>query len=196
MSAAAVAKPARTSIAYENAPHGPSRDPGGNILLPLKLDKARIALEELLGDGDAHASPAEKALQPVRVTVQGGRFASGAWLQLVLPLLADLLQIALIVILVMFMLLERDELRNRVIRLLGYGRLSLTTTALDEAGERVSRYLSGAVTGFSGTSTVSAPGSTSMSTGVVPIMSPSAWTGRGMLLRMLTLFSALTKQAS
>jgi hypothetical protein len=32
-------------------------------------------------------------------------------------------------------------LRNRVIRLLGYGRLSLTTTALDEAGHRVSRYL-------------------------------------------------------
>ena len=33
------------------------------------------------------------------------------------------------------------ELRNRAIRLLGYGRLSVTTQALDEAGQRVSRYL-------------------------------------------------------
>ena len=57
------------------------------------------------------------------------------------PLLESLFYILLVAILVIFMLLERDELRNRATRLLGYGRLSLTTTALDEAGQRVSRYL-------------------------------------------------------
>jgi hypothetical protein len=57
------------------------------------------------------------------------------------PLLESLFYILLVAILVIFMLLERDELRNRAIRLLGYGRLSLTTLALDEAGQRVSRYL-------------------------------------------------------
>jgi hypothetical protein len=60
---------------------------------------------------------------------------------MVRPLLESLFYILLVAMLVMFMLLERDELRNRAIRLLGYGRLSLTTQALDEAGQRVSRYL-------------------------------------------------------
>jgi predicted PurR-regulated permease PerM len=106
-----------------------------------KLDKLRTAFGPLLGEEDANASPSEKALQPVRVTMQGGRLSPDAWRQLVLPLLAYLLEILLVVMLVVFMLLERDELRNRVIRLLGYGRLSLTTTALDEAGDRVGRYL-------------------------------------------------------
>jgi predicted PurR-regulated permease PerM len=105
-----------------------------------QLDKVRTAFEQLLGEEDANASPSEKAVQPVRVMVQGGRFSSGAW-QLVQPLLAAMLQILLVAVLVIFMLLERNELRNRAIRLLGYGRLSLTSQALDEAGQRVSRYL-------------------------------------------------------
>jgi hypothetical protein len=56
-------------------------------------------------------------------------------------MLESLFYILLVAMLVIFMLLERDEVRNRAIRLLGYGRLSLTTQALDEAGQRVSRYL-------------------------------------------------------
>jgi predicted PurR-regulated permease PerM len=47
----------------------------------------------------------------------------------------------LVVILVIFMLLERQQLRNRVIRVVGYGRLTGTTKALDEASQRISRYL-------------------------------------------------------
>ena len=89
---------------------------------------------------NTNAPPAEQVSKPVLVTVQGGIFSSGVW-QLVLPLLESVFHILLVVMLVIFMLLERYELRNRVIRLLGYGRLSLTTTALDEAGHRVSRYL-------------------------------------------------------
>src|SRR6185369_7026133 len=45
------------------------------------------------------------------------------------------------VALVIFILLEREELRNRLIRLFGHGRLAVTTKAFDEAGRRVSRYL-------------------------------------------------------
>jgi len=104
------------------------------------LDKVRATFEQVIGDVNTITPPAEKVAKPVLVTVQGGRFSSGVW-QLVLPLLESLFKILLVVMLVIFMLLERDELRNRVIRLLGYGRLSLTTTALDEAGRRVSRYL-------------------------------------------------------
>ncbi len=39
------------------------------------------------------------------------------------------------------MLLEREELRDRFIRLVGYGDLHRTTIALQEAGSRVGRYL-------------------------------------------------------
>jgi predicted PurR-regulated permease PerM len=40
-----------------------------------------------------------------------------------------------------FMLLQREDLRDRLIRLVGRNRLTLTTRALDDAAERVSRYL-------------------------------------------------------
>ena len=107
------------------------------------LDKIRLEFEQLIGDVPTNAPLVEQARQPVLVTVQGGRFSSGVWQlsPMVRPLLESLFYILLVAILVVFMLLERDELRNRAIRLLGYGRLSLTTQALDEAGQRVSRYL-------------------------------------------------------
>jgi hypothetical protein len=40
------------------------------------------------------------------------------------------------------MLVQRGELRNRIFRLFGAGNLSTTTTAMDDAAQRVSRYLS------------------------------------------------------
>jgi predicted PurR-regulated permease PerM len=47
----------------------------------------------------------------------------------------------LVTLLLVFMLLERQELRNRVIRLVGHTRLAMTTRAMDEASRRISRYL-------------------------------------------------------
>jgi predicted PurR-regulated permease PerM len=107
------------------------------------LDKVRVEFEQLIGDMATNTPTAEQARQPILVTVQDGRFSSGVWQfsPVIRPLLESLVNILLVVTLVIFMLLERDELRNRAIRLLGYGRLSLTTQALDEAGRRVSRYL-------------------------------------------------------
>jgi len=46
-----------------------------------------------------------------------------------------------VVVLVAFMLIQQRELRARVIRLFGSHRLAETTRALDEASERISRYL-------------------------------------------------------
>jgi hypothetical protein len=47
----------------------------------------------------------------------------------------------LVLILLVFMLLQREELRNRLIRLIGQGRMSTTARAMDDAGARVSKYL-------------------------------------------------------
>jgi predicted PurR-regulated permease PerM len=51
------------------------------------------------------------------------------------------LQILIVIIFTVFMLLRRENLRNRFISLAGPQRLSAMTHALDEASERVSRYL-------------------------------------------------------
>jgi hypothetical protein len=48
-----------------------------------------------------------------------------------------------VLLLVICMLVSREDLRNRLIRLAGSGRLVLTTRALDEAGRRIGRYLLG-----------------------------------------------------
>ncbi len=57
------------------------------------------------------------------------------------PWLEPLANAGLVVVLVIFMLLEWQDLRNRLIKLFGYGTLAVTTRAFDEAGSRVSRYL-------------------------------------------------------
>jgi len=48
---------------------------------------------------------------------------------------------ALTLVLAIFMLLKREDLRNRIIRLVGHGRITLTTKAVDDAGHRMSRFL-------------------------------------------------------
>ncbi len=57
------------------------------------------------------------------------------------PMLERFASAGLVIVLVIFMLVQREDLRNRLIRLVGYGRLTFTTSALEEAGQRVSRYL-------------------------------------------------------
>ncbi|WP_287297265.1 AI-2E family transporter [Mesorhizobium sp.] len=57
------------------------------------------------------------------------------------PLISPLASAGLIVVVVIFMLLEREDLRDRFIRLVGYGDLHRTTEALQDAGKRVGRYL-------------------------------------------------------
>jgi predicted PurR-regulated permease PerM len=59
----------------------------------------------------------------------------------VAPWVESLSRAGLVILLVPFMLLARDEMRNRLVRLIGLGRLAVTTRAMDEAGERVTRYL-------------------------------------------------------
>ncbi len=53
-----------------------------------------------------------------------------------------LLSVVLVVVFTFFMLLNREDLRNRFIRLTGHGHLNLMTQAMDDASQRVSRYLS------------------------------------------------------
>jgi predicted PurR-regulated permease PerM len=80
--------------------------------------------------------------EPLPVIVQGDTTWSLGWVSgLVGPAVELLAGAGLVVILVIFMLVQREELRNRLIRLAGKGHVTVTTRALDEAGQRISRYL-------------------------------------------------------
>jgi predicted PurR-regulated permease PerM/serine phosphatase RsbU (regulator of sigma subunit) len=57
------------------------------------------------------------------------------------PLLGPVATAGVVVVFVIFILLYREDLRDRIIRLVSSGDLQRTTEALSEAGERVSRYL-------------------------------------------------------
>lgn len=57
------------------------------------------------------------------------------------PVMASLAGLVLTLVLTVFILLEREALRNRLIRIVGNGHVTATTKALDDVGRRISRYL-------------------------------------------------------
>lgn len=60
---------------------------------------------------------------------------------LLVPVAEVLGGLGLALVLVVFMLLKRENLRDRLIRLAGHGRMTVLTKALDDAGRRISRFL-------------------------------------------------------
>jgi predicted PurR-regulated permease PerM len=101
------------------------------------LEKAQTAVTDVTNELQRESGAARPRQAPTPVVIMSGR--TGLWR---LPtLLEGLGGAAAVVALVVFMLIEREDLRNRIIRLAGYGRLITTTRALDEAGQRISRYL-------------------------------------------------------
>ena len=93
--------------------------------------------------GDSSTRTAPPVASPIPVKVIEGRSAIPQLMQETLSaILSPLGTAALVLLLVIFMLLKREDLRGRLIRLVGQGRISTTTRAMEDAGRRVSRYLS------------------------------------------------------
>jgi predicted PurR-regulated permease PerM len=57
------------------------------------------------------------------------------------PVMEPLARAGIVLVLVIFFLVKREDLRDRFIRLVGRGHVTLTTRALDEAGQRIGRFL-------------------------------------------------------
>jgi predicted PurR-regulated permease PerM len=57
------------------------------------------------------------------------------------PLIGPASTAAVVIVFTIFMLLQREDLRDRLVRLLGSGQMHATVAALDDAAQRVSRYL-------------------------------------------------------
>jgi predicted PurR-regulated permease PerM len=106
------------------------------------LGRVRSSVDEVVDEIQKADTPPRRE-KPMPVVIQG---TDKSPLQTITALTAPLATAGFVGLLVIFMLLERAELRNRLIRLVGYGHLTLTTKALDEAGERISRYLFGQFT--------------------------------------------------
>lgn len=89
------------------------------------------------------AAPAAKSSrpEPLPVEIVSPEKPAEILKDLVLPLIGPLATAGLVVVVVIFMLLEREDLRDRFIRLVGYGDLTRTTQALQDAGRRVGQYL-------------------------------------------------------
>jgi predicted PurR-regulated permease PerM len=100
-------------------------------------------VQDFLDEVEKASQPAQAAPGPV-VRLEPARPSLFAQLQAVVGHFLGAFSAALAVfLLVLCMLVYREDLRNQVIRLAGSGRLVLTTRALDETGRRIGRYLLG-----------------------------------------------------
>ena len=99
--------------------------------------------EQITGSRDQQnqaATPLEE--KPVPVEIRRQSVAPWEVAQTILgPLLEPLATLALVLVFVGFIMLQKDDLRDRFVRLAGSRDMQRTTVALDEAASRLSRYL-------------------------------------------------------
>ena len=118
------------------APH--DNLPGNLLASPGCACPSKIGAPDDQSAQPASNSGDENAV-PVRVvTPESPIAAMWEYLQTALGPLATA---SVVVVLIIFMLLGREDLRDRIIRLFGHGQLNLTTQAIDEVAHRITRYL-------------------------------------------------------
>ena len=100
---------------------------------------------ELIADLSKSSSPNETSryqFEPAKVQIVNG---TGDVLSMVrsamAPVLAPAASFAVVVVLVVFMLLERRRLRDRFLRIIGKSHVVTSALAVDEAGSRLNRFL-------------------------------------------------------
>jgi predicted PurR-regulated permease PerM len=102
-------------------------------------------LGELVNDlskSSASDDISRNQFQPMKVQIVNGTDGMLAMVRASMtPLISPAASFAVVVVLVVFMLLERKRLRERVLRLIGHSHVVATTLAVDEAGSRLSRFL-------------------------------------------------------
>ena len=106
------------------------------------LEKVQKTAEDVKQEFQKKDEPARVQEKPREVVVKAEQSSTFWPVPSAVGPMAERFAIAgLVIVLVIFMLIQREDLRNRLIRLIGYGRLTVTTRALEEAGDRISRYL-------------------------------------------------------
>ena len=101
------------------------------------------ALPEPEGDAPVAEPMAAKTgpVEPIPVKVVESGNALTTIANMVSPLVGPIGTTGLVIVVVIFMLLDKDELRDRFIRLVGSNDIHRTTQVLEDAGARVANYL-------------------------------------------------------
>lgn len=110
----------------------------GGIIDRLSGAVERVGAELKEAEESSTAKPKKEPL-PVEIIAQQNPIETLK--NLIVPLAGPLASAGMILVVVVFMLLEREELRDRFIRLVGYDDLHRTTEALQDAAQRVGHYL-------------------------------------------------------
>lgn len=100
----------------------------------------------LIDDLSKAATPAkpDQEIAPMKVQIASGTDTAWALIRnSMTPVVTPIVEFAVVVVLVVFILLERKRLRDRFLRLIGHSRFATTTLAIDEAGTRLSGFLLG-----------------------------------------------------
>jgi predicted PurR-regulated permease PerM len=131
-------------IAKVEAVRSDDKDEGVVERVSKTLEEVREKIEK--GDQEAaarDAGPEDEIppLEPVLVKVVEELEINDIVAQILGPLLPPLATAAMVIVFTIFVLLEREDLRNRFISLVGPHQLQVTTQAIDDASRRVSRYL-------------------------------------------------------
>jgi len=111
------------------------------------VDKVQIVAQRItnqLDQAPVVEVPAPKGAerpQAVKIVEEEGPFGLSDIWSVAGPMLEPLANAGLVLVLMIFMLINREDLRDRVIALVGQVQLAETTRAFDDAGERISRYL-------------------------------------------------------
>jgi predicted PurR-regulated permease PerM len=101
------------------------------------LSRVEVMIARITGGLEKRVDPAIVSVHVVPAQISP---AAHMWV-LVKPLAEPLITVLFVLVLCIFMLGQRDDLRNRLIRLVGTGNVTLTTRALDEGAQRITRYL-------------------------------------------------------
>jgi predicted PurR-regulated permease PerM len=114
------------------------------------VERLEKMIQDITGEWQSQPTPTDQPAlpagavseKPPAVVVQAESPSWSSRLPTFLRSLAESLGgLALALVPVVFMLLKRENLRNRLIRLVGSGRMTVTTKAVEDAGQRISRYL-------------------------------------------------------
>jgi predicted PurR-regulated permease PerM len=107
-------------------------------------DLSRALTDERSGPAPQPTAPTTQGEQrrPVPVVIEQPEMRPLEVLRTIAgPLIAPLATAGMVIVFVIFVLIERTDLRDRFIRLVGHGDLQKSTRVLNDAAERVSRYL-------------------------------------------------------
>ncbi|MDA8051763.1 MAG: AI-2E family transporter [Rhodospirillales bacterium] len=122
-------------------------------VLPARIS-AVVTRIESLGTPEGPVAPLPAAAQgraaalasggpapvPVIITRSETNSALAIGQRILTPVLGPLASLGIVLLVAAFILLQKDDLRDRMIRLLAAGDLFRATAAMDEAGKRLSRY--------------------------------------------------------